>query len=76
MSIPKGDVTPPGVTLRDFGDHSALRSSVLDSTMSAMKKKFPQEYGNYRMELDDIYYAEQDDYDLDKLIEKIVSVSD
>lgn len=66
MSIPKGDITPPGVTLRDFGDHSALRSSVLDSTMTAMQKKFPQEYGNYRLELDDIYYAEQDDYDLDK----------
>jgi len=31
-----------------------------------MKNKFPQEYGNYRLELDDIYYAEQDDYDLDK----------
>jgi hypothetical protein len=64
--IPDGDITPPGVKLREFTDYSEIRKDVLDSAMNSMSKKFPQEYGNYRVELDDIYYAEKDDYDLAK----------
>ena len=37
-----------------------------------MLNKFPQEYGNYRLELDDAYYAEEGDYDLAKQKEALM----
>ena len=64
--IGKDDIVPPGVKLRDFDDFTALRNDTFDSVANAFQGRFPQEYGKYRLELDNIHYPEKKDYDLDQ----------
>jgi RNA-directed DNA polymerase len=58
------DLVPEGVALRDFDDHTALRNSVFETAKESFASKFPQEYGKYRMEVEDLGYMEKDDFDL------------
>ena len=62
----KDDIVPPGVKLRDFDDFTALRGDTFDAVANAFKGRFPQEYGKYRLELDNIHYPEKNDFDLDQ----------
>jgi len=62
--IGKGDIVPTGVRLRDLDDFSALREDTFNSVAEGFKKRFPQEYGKYRLELDDVHYADKGEYDL------------
>mgnify|MGYP003316886048 CR=1 FL=1 len=60
------DIIPDGVKLRDFDDFTALREDTFNSVADAFKNRFPQEYGKYRVELDNIHYPEKKDFDLDQ----------
>jgi hypothetical protein len=64
--IGKDDIVPQGVKLRDFDDFSALREDTFTSVAGAFQNRFPQEYGKYRMELDNVHYPETKDFDLDQ----------
>jgi hypothetical protein len=59
------EIIPEGVELREFEDYGALRKQVFDSALNGFQKKFPQEYGKYRMEVEDLHYADPEEYDLD-----------
>jgi DNA-directed RNA polymerase beta subunit len=58
------EIEPAGVTLREFEDYDSLRQNVFDSALDGMSKKFPQEYGKYRLELENPHYVESGEYDL------------
>lgn len=58
------DLIPEGITLRDFDDHKGLRENVFAAAQDGFAKKFPQEYGKFRLEVDNLHYAEKDDFDL------------
>ena len=58
------DVVPEGVVLRDFEDFDTLRNNVFDTAKTALTKKFPQNYGGYRLEVEDIGYDSDKAYSL------------
>lgn len=64
--IGKDDITPKGVKLRDFDDFNALREDTFGSVAKAFEKRFPQEYGKYRIELNNVHYPETKPFDLDQ----------
>jgi len=60
------DIIPEGVTLRDFNDFDALRDDTFNTVAEGFQKRFPQEYGKYRVELNKVHYPENKTYDLKK----------
>jgi GNAT superfamily N-acetyltransferase len=64
MNLPQDVELPKGIKLRDFNDHAALRQNIFDSVKGSMEKVFPMSYGGVRMELEDLHYDNDDDYDV------------
>ena len=64
--IGSDDITPEGVKLRDFDDYDALREDTFSSVSKAFEKRFPQEYGKFRLELNNVHYPETKPYDLEQ----------
>ncbi len=60
------DILPEGVTLRDFNDFTALRDDTFNTVAAGFEKRFPQEYGKYRIELNKVHYPESKDFDIKK----------
>lgn len=50
--------------LREFDDAKAARRNIYDNTLEAMKKRFPMEDDNYRLELNDLHYDGPLEYSL------------
>lgn len=58
------EVKPEGVDLYDFGDFDGLRSRIFDTVKDTITKKFPVDYGGYRIELNDVDYVDPERYSL------------
>jgi len=58
------DIYPEGVELRDFEDSNALRKATYDGVIEQFQKSFPKKYGNYRLEMDGLNYADKDNFSL------------
>ena len=50
--------------LREFDDAKAARRNIYQNTLEAMKKRFPMEDDNYRLELNDLHYDGPLEYSL------------
>lgn len=66
---PKPDVDPQlnvkmpeGVELYDPDDMDYRRKEIHDMAMDGVKRSFPQTYGGIRLEVDNLHYADKDNY--------------
>ena len=50
--------------LREFDDAKSARRNIYENTLEAMKKRFPMEDDNYRLELNDLHYDGPLEYSL------------
>ena len=57
---------PPGVKLRSFIDAPATRTAIMDNVLDAVKKRFPIEDDDVRLELRDIKYEGPTSYTLEQ----------
>lgn len=57
---------PPGVKLRSFIDAPATRTAIMDNVLDAVKKRFPIEDDDVRLELNDIKYEGPQSYTLEQ----------
>jgi DNA-directed RNA polymerase beta subunit len=64
MKPPEEPLAPEGVKLFDPMDFTTLRGNIFDSIESSVKSSFPQSYGGVRMEVEDLHYADPEEYDL------------
>jgi hypothetical protein len=55
---------PEGVKLRGFSDFKGLRQDIYDGVLDQVKESFPVSYGGVRLELDDLAYADDEDFSL------------
>jgi len=60
------DIYPDNVKLRDFEDTTTLRNQIFDNTLNQFQSSFPKKHGKYRVELDELSYADDKDYSLEE----------
>jgi len=65
------DHMPEGVTLREPTDFKTLRQNVFDTVREEFGKSFPVQYGGVRIELEDLKYRNERDYDPDEQVEAL-----
>lgn len=62
----KEEIKPKDVELRDFEDSDTLRTKIFDGVKEEFQKSFPKKYGNVRLEAENLYYADKDQYTVDE----------
>ena len=53
---------PPGVELYDLDDHASARKRIFDGVKKEFLSVFPQAYGGVRLSVDDVDYADPEEY--------------
>jgi len=56
MPIPPVEIEPANVKLHAFDDIPHWRQDIFDKTLSSLEASFPREYGNVKLELNDLNY--------------------
>jgi hypothetical protein len=55
---------PKGVELFDFADHASARKHIFEGVKDEFTKVFPQAYGGVRLSVDNVDYADPEEYSL------------
>lgn len=59
------EIMPEGVELRDWEDFDTLRTQLYDGAVEEIQKSFPKSYGGVRLEVNDLHYADPENFSLD-----------